>query len=128
MRNSLQVGAAGFMLKNAPITKLISAIRLVHAGESVYDIELSRRIMSRLYQNGADDHKDSAELLPRELEVLKQAAKGKTNKEIAHDLTISQRTVQSHLANIFRKLSVGSRTEAVLHALKVGWLTPDDLP
>ena len=66
--------------------------------------------------------------LQREFEVLKLAAKGMTNKDIAQKLSISERTVQTHFSNIFRKLGVGSRTEAVLHALKEGWLSPEDLP
>ena len=65
--------------------------------------------------------------LPRELEVLRVAAAGHTNKEIARDLDISPRTVQVHLANIFAKLGVGSRTEAVLFGIKRGWIDPGNL-
>jgi DNA-binding NarL/FixJ family response regulator len=69
----------------------------------------------------------------RELQVLKLAAKGMSNKEIAAQLALSVRTVQSHLGNIFDKLGVSSRTEAVLRALKEGWISlehvsPGDLP
>ena len=67
------------------------------------------------------------DLQARELEVLKKAAKGLRNKEIAKDLGISERTVQAHLSNIFSKLGVDSRTEAVLKALKNGWLDLSDL-
>ena len=65
-------------------------------------------------------------LFPRELEVLKLTARSLRNKEIACELDISERTVQSHLSNIFRKLNAGSRTEAVLKALKEGWLNLSD--
>ena len=65
--------------------------------------------------------------IPREIEVLKLAAKGMRNKEIAKELNISERTVQAHLSNIFNKLEVDSRTEAVLQALKEGWLDICDL-
>ena len=68
------------------------------------------------------------ELHDRELQVLKLAAKGISNKEVAAKLGISDRTVQSHMVNIFRKLNVSSRTEAVLHALREGWLIINDLP
>jgi len=64
----------------------------------------------------------------RELEVLKLAAKGISNKEIATQMAISERTVQTHLVNIFRKLEVSSRTEAVLRALREGWFILNDLP
>ena len=60
--------------------------------------------------------------------MLKLAARGMSNEEIAEELSISKRTVQTHMVNIFRKLEVGSRTEAVLRALREGWLTLDDLP
>ena len=68
------------------------------------------------------DARQGLDLYPRELEVLKLTAKGLRNKEIARELTISERTVQAHLSNIFSKLEVDSRTEAVLKALKAGWL------
>ena len=66
------------------------------------------------------------ELTERELEVLKLAAQGKSNREIADELVISIRTVQTHLSNIFNKMGVGSRTEAVVHALRQGCLTLED--
>jgi DNA-binding NarL/FixJ family response regulator len=65
-------------------------------------------------------------LTDREMEVLRLAGKGMTNREIAIGLSISIRTVQVHLSNVFSKLSVGSRTEAVLYALRMGWLTLED--
>jgi len=67
-------------------------------------------------------------LSEREMEVLKLAANGINNKDIAERLFLSPRTVQAHLGNIFNKLSVGSRTEAVLYGLRRGWLTLEDLP
>lgn len=126
---SLQAGAAGYMLKNAPVTQLVSAIRLVNTGETVLDIEATRQMLRRLsYLENGQDASDSTELYPRELEVLRQVAKGRSNKEIARQLLISERTVQTHLVNIFRKLNVSSRTEAVLHGLKRGWILLDELP
>jgi NarL family two-component system response regulator LiaR len=76
-------------------------------------------------------HKETPAVEPlseREMEVLKLAATGVSNKDIAQQLFLSPRTVQVHLGNIFSKLGVASRTEAVLHALRKGWLTLDDLP
>jgi DNA-binding NarL/FixJ family response regulator len=68
------------------------------------------------------------ELRGRELEIVKLVAKGHSKKEIGEQLVISERTVEAHLVRVFRKLGVGSRTRAVLCALKKGWLTIDDLP
>jgi len=65
-------------------------------------------------------------LHPRELEVIDLTAKGMSNKEIANQLVISERTVQTHLVNIFRKLGASSRTQAVLYALKEGWIELGD--
>jgi DNA-binding NarL/FixJ family response regulator len=128
MLASLRVGAAGYLLKSAPLRELINAIHSVHAGEGVFDLKVASKILRRLATERGEERKGLEELQRRELEVLKLAAKGMSNKEIAGKLVISERTVQTHLVNIFRKLEVGSRTEAVLHALKEGWLTMDDLP
>ena len=66
------------------------------------------------------------DLTQREMDVLKLAAKGMSNREIAEELVISVRTVQTHLNNVFNKVGVGSRTEAVIHALRKGWITLQD--
>jgi len=125
---ALKAGAAGYVLKTAALDEIVNAVRLLHAGEGVFDLKAGGRVLCRL-AGGSVDGRDAVELLhPRELEVLRLAARGMGNKEIARELVISERTVHSHLINIFRKLKVGSRTEAVLHALKEGWLTLEDLP
>jgi len=125
---SLRAGAAGYLLKNAPLRELTNAIRSVHAGEAVFDLKAASKILRRLADDKGEKRGGLEELQPRELEVLRLAGKGMSNKEIAGELVLSERTVQTHLVNIFRKLGVGSRTEAVLHALREGWLTLDDLP
>ena len=125
---SLRAGAAGYLLKTTPLRELTNAIRSVHTGEAVFDLKAASKILRRLTAEKGKEKEGLEELHRRELEVLKLAAKGISNKEIASKLTISERTVQTHLVNIFRKLGVSSRTEAVLHALKKGWLTLDDLP
>ncbi|MFC1982900.1 response regulator transcription factor, partial [Chloroflexota bacterium] len=73
------------------------------------------------------DKVDLVKIYNRELDVLQMVAKGSTNREIAEKMFISERTVQSHMANIYRKLKVGSRTEAVVYALKKGWVKLNDL-
>lgn len=125
---SLRCGASGYILKTASLGEIVGAIRLVHAGDGVFDLKAGSRVLYRLASAKGDDRKVAGFLHPRELEVLKLTARGLGNKEIARQLVISERTVHSHLINIFRKLEVGSRTEAVLHALKEGWLSLDDLP
>ena len=125
---SLEAGAAGYLLKNVSLRDLISAVRSVHAGKGVFDLKATSKILRRLAPEKGEERRGLGELHRRELEVLKLAGKGMSNKEIAAELSISERTVQTHLTNIFRKLEVGSRTEAVLHGLKEGWFTLDDLP
>ena len=127
---AVEAGAAGYLVKNVRVRELVSAIRAVHAGETVLDPQAAHRVFSRLsHTRGMTRVGETApQLHQREMEVLRLAAGGMSNKEIAQELAISVRTVQTHMVNIFGKLGVGSRTEAVLHALREGWLTLDDLP
>ena len=125
----LEAGAAGYLLKNVRGRELIDATRAVCAGESVLHPAIARKVIERFTSAGKPDEKRIAEpLSERELEVLKQAARGISNRDIAEELSLSVRTVQAHLGNIFNKLGVGSRTEAVLYALKKGWVSLEDLP
>lgn len=125
----LEIGAAGYLLKDVCAEDLIKAVRAVRAGESVLYPSVARKVIGYFSQRAykrppgeiAPDH-----LTGREIEVLNLAAKGMTNREIAGALTISARTVQVHLSNVFSKLEVGSRTEAVLYALRKGWLALKD--
>lgn len=128
--NAIEAGAAGYLVKNVRVRELSAAVRALHDGEMVLDSSAARRVFSRLapVAGSVSTGEASKQLHQRELQVLKLAAKGMSNKEIAQELTISVRTVQTHLVNIFAKLNVNSRTEAVLHALREGWLTLDDLP
>ncbi len=124
----LEAGAAGYLLKGVRVNELIDAIRAVYAGESVLHPVVARRVVNRLVSPGGKETRPSELLSEREMEVLKLAATGVSNKDIAQQLFLSPRTVQVHLGNIFTKLGVASRTEAVLYALKRGWLTLEDLP
>ena len=124
----LEAGAAGYLLKDVQASELIKAVRAVYTGESILHPAIARKVINRFAQP-ADRRaeKDAIEqLTEREMEVLKLAAKGMTNQEIAHELVISVRTVQVHLSNVFSKMGVGSRTEAVLHALREGWIALED--
>jgi len=125
----LEAGAAGYLLKSVSAHELIQAIRTVHAGESVLHPTITRRVLAHLSgQNTAKPPEPATTCLTeRELEVLQLAACGLTNREIGNQLSISARTVQVHLSNVFGKLQVGSRTEAVLYAVQQGWLSLQDL-
>jgi NarL family two-component system response regulator LiaR len=123
---SLRAGAAGYLTKDTPIRELVTAVRLAYAGDGIIDRSAANNIIRHLIAD-KNAKKGNLDLYPREIEVLKLTAKGMRNKEIAKELNISERTVQAHLSNIFSKLEVDSRTEAVLQALKEGWLDICDL-
>ncbi len=115
-------------MKNAPVSELISAVRSVRNGEAVFDSKAIGKVLGRLATEPGAESKGLAGLHDREVQVLKIAAKGLSNKHIAEKLGISDRTVQTHMFHIFRKLEVGSRTEAVFQAVKRGWLSFEELP
>ncbi|MBC7235275.1 MAG: response regulator transcription factor [Chloroflexi bacterium] len=120
----LEAGAAGYLLKNARGSVLIDAVRRVHEGESVLHPAIASKLVRRVRQEEASssDVGGTEALTEREMDVLRLAAKGLSNREIADELVVSPRTVQSHMANIFNKLQVGSRTEAVMVGLRKGWI------
>jgi NarL family two-component system response regulator LiaR len=121
----LESGAAGYLLKDVQIEELVKAIRAVHAGESILHPAITRKVVNHFAKPTGKPGEENAlaQLTERELEVLKLAAKGMSNCEIALELGISVRTVQTHLGHIFNKIGVGSRTEAVVYGLKKGWLS-----
>ena len=125
----LDAGAAGYLLKNARGREVIEAVRAIHGGESVLSPAVARKVLNRFVPLSREaKERQSSVLTDREMEVAKLAAKGLSNNDIAQELCLSVRTVQAHLGNILSKLMVGSRTEAVLHCLKRGWLSLEDLP
>jgi DNA-binding NarL/FixJ family response regulator len=118
-----EAGAAGYLLKDVSGQELMNAVRSVHRGDSVLHPTIARKVMQRFRNPTRGGEAQGTDLLTeREMEVLKPAARGKSNKEIAEELVLSVRTVEAHLGNIFNKLGVGSRTEAIIHALKKGWV------
>jgi two-component system, NarL family, response regulator LiaR len=127
----LQAGASGYILKTSPVSDLVRAIRQVKAGESPLEPSIARKVVVRMSKPMiADTTTNQAEppiesLTPRELEVLQLLAQGMNNRAIAEVLFISDRTVQAHLTSIFAKTYVSSRLEAVLNAIRRGWLTLD---
>jgi len=127
----LQAGASGYLLKSAPVSELVKAIHLVQAGESPLHPSIARKVVVRMSgeQAGSLEAVEPSSkveaLTPRELEVLQLLVQGMNNRAIAEALFISDRTVQAHLTSIFAKLQVSSRLEAVLTAIRCGWLTMD---
>jgi NarL family two-component system response regulator LiaR len=124
----LEAGAAGYLLKNVRLKELVNAIKALRIGETVFDKTVAEKILRNLSKSWKGSERGPKRLNHRELDVLKLGAKGLQNIEIAKELSISPRTVQAHFTNIFTKLEVGSRLEAILHCLKEGWLVLDDLP
>ena len=127
----MEAGAAGYLLKSVRSHELIDAIRAVYAGESVLHPAIARKVLNRfaLATSSQPPRQKPAEVLSeREIEVLRLATQGLSNQDIASELCLSLRTVQAHLGHIFNKLQVTSRTEAVVHALKEGWITLEDIP
>jgi DNA-binding NarL/FixJ family response regulator len=119
----LQAGANGYVLKTASTDELIQAVRDVNEGKSALDPAVTRKLMSNLFNRSETPAVES--LTDRELDVLRLAAKGFTNKAIGIQLGISDRTVQGHLAHIFAKMQATSRTEAVMRAVSLGWVSQD---
>src|SRR5512138_168580 len=117
----LQAGANGYVLKTARPDDLIQAVRDVNEGKSALDPAITTKLMQNLFKQA--DRQPTEPLTDRELEVLRLASKGYTNKAIGIQLGISDRTVQGHLAHIFDKMHATSRTEAVMRAVSMGWVS-----
>ncbi len=126
----LKAGAAGYLLKNVSGDELTNAIQAVYKGEPVLDPMIARKVVNyfRLPGKLQGLERDSEHLSNRETVIIKLAARGMSNKDIADKLHLSKRTVEGHLRSIFNKLGVGSRIEAVLYGLRKGWLTLEELP
>jgi DNA-binding NarL/FixJ family response regulator len=105
---ALRLGAAGFVLKTAPLPELVDAIRRVAAGGLAFSVRPTSAGLARLS--------------PREHDVVRLVADGRTNDEIGSALKIGSKTVETHLARLFERLGVASRTELAMRALREGWL------
>ena len=124
LTTALQAGVNGYLLKTASPEVIVQAIRDVNNGKLAFDPVMAQKAMG--FVTGGSGSSYSIEpLTERELEVLSLVGKGHTNKAIGSQLDISGRTVQGHLARIFKKLRVNSRTEAVMRAVAFGLITPE---
>ncbi|MGC9348607.1 MAG: response regulator [Anaerolineae bacterium] len=123
IRALLQAGADGYVLKTARAEELVQAVQNVQRGLGALSPSVASKVIRDMAQNRPKGAAGQVEALTeREIEVLRLAARGMTNREIGQELDISHRTVQGHLANVYEKLQVNSRTEAVTEALKRGWI------
>ena len=124
----LEIGAAGYLLKDVSGDELVGAIRAVYMGEPVLHPTVMRKLMDRCKTMSPRQTETPVGVLSkREMEVLKLAVSGKSNKDIAETLNISLRTVQAHMRSIFNKIGVGSRSEAIVCGLKKGWFSLEDI-
>ena len=118
---ALRAGASGFLLKVSSPEHLITAIRVVAGGEALLDPAVTTRVISAFAgRSGPAAPPELAELTPRETDVLRLLADGQSNKEIAGNLSIGEKTVKTHVSHILSKLGVASRTQAALYAARVG--------
>lgn len=121
MYKGLQAGAQGYLLKDTGKESLFNTIRAAARGETLLSPEIMERVLSRK-ETVVGQRKGGIELTEREGEVLNAVAEGKTSKEIAYHLGITERTVKAHLTSIYNKLGVDSRAAAIAEAAKRGWL------
>jgi DNA-binding NarL/FixJ family response regulator len=119
MMGALRAGAAGYVRKDAEPEVLLAAVRAVARGKTYIDPSVSRQILRATAPN--------EDLTPREIEVLRQLALGRSNKEIADALFIGDETVKTHVGNVFAKLQVENRAQAIVQALKRGLVSLEEL-
>ena len=118
VREAFEAGATGYVLKDADADEVAAAVRAAYRGEFELDPVVARRLLTSLRMPPLSDL--MSQLTPRELEVLRLVGAGRSNKEIAVDLTISERTARTHVSNILGKLGMSSRTQAALWAVREG--------
>ncbi len=125
----LEAGAAGYLMKSVRGQDLVEAVRSIRSGESVLHPKIIEKLLRRAVTRSVkvEEEKVKEPLTTREREMLRLVAAGMSNKEIADKLCLSLRTVKAHLSNIFSKMGVASRSEALVKALKVGLITLDDI-
>ena len=134
--DAIKAGAAAFILKDVSPDDLVAIIRRVAAGEYLINDKVFAKpaVASRVLKEfrelaiyGQEAAPIFAPLSPREVEILDNIAQGMTNKQVAYALSISEQTVKNHMSSILRKLSVNDRTQAVVYAMRQGWIRmPED--
>jgi NarL family two-component system response regulator LiaR len=123
----IKAGARGYILKDCTPEDLSRAIRAVHAGDTIMAPDVAQKMLST-FEGIRAEHRDIAPpLTDREFDIVRGFARGKNNKEIARDLGITEKTVRNHASNIYAKLHVFDRTQAVLYAIRKGLVDLEDL-
>jgi DNA-binding NarL/FixJ family response regulator len=124
----IKAGAQGYLLKDAELEDLSRAIRTVHAGDTIIAPELAQKMLSTFEDSGRSGR---SELMPpltdRELEVIRALAQDMSDRQIAGALSISEKTVRNHTSNIYRKLHIFDRTQAVIYAVREGVIDLEEL-
>ena len=123
---AIKAGALGYLLKDSAPEELVQAIHQVHQGQPSLHPMIARKLLDELSHPAGRDPASTEPLTEREIEVLKQVAKGRSNRQIADEMVISEATVRTHVSNILGKLHLASRTEAALYALREGLATLDN--
>jgi DNA-binding NarL/FixJ family response regulator len=124
---SLRAGASAFLLKDAPEQQLVAAVRVVADGGSLFSPSVTRRLVERFARPASPASSAvTAELTPREQEVLRLVARGRSNSEIAAELVVSEHTAKTHVASILQKLNLRNRVQAVVLAYETGLVSPGD--
>jgi DNA-binding NarL/FixJ family response regulator len=116
---AIKAGAQGYILKDCTPEDLTSAIRSVHAGDTITSPDIAKKMITT-FEGIRSNTELTPSLTEREIEVIKALAQGKSNKEIARDLDISEKTVRNHASNIYKKLHIFDRTQAVIYAVRHG--------
>ena len=118
---AMRAGALGYLLKGAEEDEIVRAIRAVAAGEAIFGPEIARRVIAHFAHGAGSMRAAFPALTDRERDVLEQVAAGKGNATIAHELSISLKTVRNHVSNIFTKLQVSDRSAAIVKAREAGF-------
>jgi NarL family two-component system response regulator LiaR len=121
---AIQAGAAGYLLKNVQPKELARAVRAAHAGEALLDPLVAARLVEEIAHPSQRAEPDAQHLTPREREVLELLGGGLSNKRIALELGVSEKTVKAHVGHLLAKLGVADRTQAALYAVRVGLVGP----
>lgn len=124
---AIQAGASSYLLKDVSPEALVDAIRAAHRGEARLHPEIMRKLMAQVATQPASKQVNSPQLTEREQEVVRLVTQGKSNREIAEVLVISEKTAKAHISNILGKLGLDDRTQMAVYAIKHGLVKADEL-